>query len=44
MHSHQIEMLSLDDLISADHTYRKFHKLWNFSFTEKKLKQIEKGK
>ncbi len=42
MHSHQIEMVSLDDLISADHTYRKFHKLWNFTSAERKLKQVEK--
>jgi len=30
MYSRQIEMISLEDLVSKDHTYRKFKDIWDF--------------
>lgn len=39
---HQIEMVSLDDLVSAKHNYRKFVKIWKFGYTKKLLKKVEK--
>lgn len=38
----QVEMVSLEDLVPQDHSYRKFCALWNFSFASKKLKKLEK--
>ncbi len=38
----QIEMISLEDLISQDHNYRKFKKIWSFHYVEKQLKLLEK--
>jgi len=37
----QIEMISLEDLVPQNHTYRKFNKLWDFKKTTKILKSIE---
>jgi len=34
----QIEMISLEDLVSENHAYRKFYKIWSFKFVEKRLK------
>lgn len=38
----QIVMISLEDLVSANHVYRKFSKLWQFEGIHKKLEGIEK--
>ncbi|MBK2026952.1 hypothetical protein IB643_02110 [Allofrancisella guangzhouensis] len=40
----QIEMISLNDLVARNHTYRKFVSTWNFSNVAKKLKRFEKDK
>jgi IS5 family transposase len=37
----QIVMVSLEELVSDNHIYRKFMKLWNFEFVEKQLQSIE---
>ena len=37
----QIEMVSLDDLVPKDHTYRKFVELFNFKTIEYRLKKLE---
>ena len=39
---HQIEMVSLDSLIPADHSYRKFSAIWTFKSAEKQLKPLKK--
>lgn len=39
---HQVEMISLEDLIPEKHNYRKFVKIWSFTFVEKHLKKLEK--
>ena len=39
---HQIEMISLEDLVTAKHSYRKFIKIWKFKGVEKRLKALEK--
>jgi len=39
---HQIEMISLEDLIPEDHSYRQFQQLWSFKFAQKQLKKLEK--
>ena len=39
--SHQVEMVTLDQLIKKDHTYRKFKELWDLSGVGKELKKIE---
>ena len=39
---HQIEMISLDELVPATHTYRKFSAIWNFKHATKQLKKLEK--
>tara|TARA_Y100000389_G_C17282775_1_gene423857 strand:+ start:455 stop:808 length:354 start_codon:yes stop_codon:yes gene_type:complete len=39
--SHQVEMVTLDQLIEKDHTYRKFKELWDLSGVGKELKKIE---
>ena len=40
--SNQVVMVSLEELVSPDHTYRKFLKLWKFDGVTKRLKKIEK--
>jgi transposase, IS5 family len=35
-------MICLEDLVSKNHNYRKFIKIWSFQFVEKKLKKLEK--
>ncbi len=40
--SNQVVMVSLEELVSPDHTYRKFLKLWKFDSVTKRLKKIEK--
>ena len=40
--SRQIEMISLEDLVSSDHNYRKFAKLWNFSYAKRCLVKAQK--
>lgn len=39
---HQFEMIHLDDLVPADHNYRKFKTIWNFKYVDKQLKKLEK--
>ena len=39
---HQIEMVSLNDLVSEDHNYRQFIRLWSFESVSKHLKKLEK--
>lgn len=39
---HQVEMISLDDLVPSSHNYRRFVSIWNFSNVAKKLKKLEK--
>ena len=39
--SNQIEVVTLDQLISLDHNYRKFKELWNFDEIKKELEKIE---
>jgi len=39
---HQIEMVSLNDLIPAQHTYHQFICLWSFESVSKQLKKLEK--
>jgi IS5 family transposase len=39
---HQIEMVSLEDLVPVDHNYRKFCSLWKFQYINKQLKKLEK--
>jgi len=38
----QLEMVSLEDLVPAEHMYRKFNSLWKFNSVKKYLKSIEK--
>ena len=38
----QVEMICLEDLVPESHNYRKFAKIWSFSFVEKRLKKLEK--
>ena len=39
---HQVEMVSLEDLVPNDHSYRKFSQFWSFRSTERLLKKVEK--
>ena len=39
---HQIEMISLDELVPTTHTYRKFSAIWSFKHATKQLKKLEK--
>ena len=41
--SKQIMMVSLEDLVSEDHIYRKFIKIWDFKGVKKILKKVEKN-
>ena len=38
---HQIEMISLEDLVPQEHSYRKFIDLWSFKYAGKQLKKLE---
>ncbi|WP_316359029.1 transposase [Candidatus Neptunichlamydia sp. REUL1] len=38
----QVEMICLEDLVPESHNYRKFAKIWSFSFVEKRLRKLEK--
>ncbi len=38
----QLEVVSLDSLVSTEHSYRKFAALWSFSNAEKQPKKFEK--
>lgn len=39
--THQIVMVSLEDLVPKDHVYRKFRDLWQFKGVNKRLSAIE---
>jgi len=39
---HQVEMVSLEDLVPATHSYRRFIKIWSFKNVQKKLESLEK--
>ena len=39
--SHQIEMVSLEDLVPSNHVYRKFKELWDFTDIEQEMKKLE---
>ena len=38
--TNQIEMVSLEDLVSKDHLYRRFTQLWSFEVVEQKLSHL----
>ena len=38
---HQTEIVNLEDLVPANHMYRKFVKLWSFRNVDKHLSQLE---
>lgn len=40
---HQIEMISLEDLVPANHRYRRFREIWTFKYANKQLKKAEKN-
>ena len=40
--SKQVVMISLEDLVSTDHIYRKFSDLWKFESAQSQLKDVEK--
>lgn len=42
MSEKQIVMVSLEDLVSEEHMYRKFKRLWEFNSVKKQLKEVEK--
>ena len=39
---HQVEMINLDDLVPATHSYRQFVPIWKFSSVASRLKRLEK--
>jgi IS5 family transposase len=39
---HQVEMISLNDLVPASHNYRQFLSIWQFKDVNKILKKLEK--
>lgn len=39
---HQIEMVSLNDLVPVTHNYRQFFQLWSFQYAAKQLGKLEK--
>lgn len=41
MSVHQYRMVTLDELVSKDHQYRKFSKLIDFSIASKVLSKVE---
>lgn len=44
MDSHQVEMITLEELVAQDHVYRKFLKLLNFKSISYRLKRLESNK
>ncbi len=41
--SSQVEIVSLEELVPANHIYRKFKELWNLTQIEKEMDKIEAG-
>ena len=41
MEHHQVEMISLEELVPANHVYRKFLSLLNFKSIAYRLKRLE---
>jgi IS5 family transposase len=39
--SSQVEMISLEELVSTNHIYRKFKELWDFSDIKNEVEEIE---
>lgn len=39
--SHQVEMVTLEELVPSNHIYRKFKELWNLNDVKKELEKIE---
>ncbi len=39
---HQIEMVSLEDLVSPTHSYRKFMSIWSSKNAERSLRKLKK--
>jgi IS5 family transposase len=39
---HQMEMVSLEDLVPTSHNYRQFIQLWSFQNVQKQLRKLEK--
>ncbi len=39
--SHQVEMVSLEELVPANHIYRKFKELWDFTKIEQEMNKME---
>lgn len=39
----QYNLVCLNELVSQNHNYRKFLKIWSFKFAEKELKKLDKG-
>lgn len=39
----QIEMVSLNQLVDADHNYRRFLSIWSFKFAQKNFHKLDKG-
>ena len=39
---HQVEAVSLDDLVPSTHSYRQFSALWSFGGVAQDLKKLEK--
>lgn len=39
---HQIEMVSLEDLVSSTHSYRKFMSIWSFKNANRSLRKLKK--
>ena len=37
----QTEVVNLEDLVPANHMYRKFKQLWSFKTVESELKKLE---
>lgn len=37
----QVILVSLEELVSSNHIYRKFINIWDFSFIEEQMKKIE---
>ena len=41
MKMHQITLASLEDLVKADHQYRKFKEIFDFGLVRETLKSVE---
>lgn len=39
---YQVEMVSINDLVSPSHIYRQFNAIWKFSHANSELKKFEK--